>query len=263
MKYVKLFEQFTQLNENAETVDGIPSELFTAAKKAQLGKRVIGGGIEKKRNPEFFMSDDEYSSLPLLVNVLEPVLKSVGLYNRKGVTIKSPEKPIDSIGSLKITLGEFIELDISVFYGPGSMKFEIRNIPSRKIIKKVDGWGKYEDMIAALESIFRSNIPVWDAALSQSASSTADKHLDDQQNRWIYKDYRKMGYQRMDQITGLLLTKSLLESPGNNRKKAIQDAINTLQAHLKDKSFTDTDVSVRIQKNDFDIKDPDGNKYKM
>lgn len=33
MKYVKLFEQFTQLNENAETVDGIPSELFTAAKR--------------------------------------------------------------------------------------------------------------------------------------------------------------------------------------------------------------------------------------
>lgn len=263
MKHVKLFEQFAQLNESAETVDGIPLELFTVAKKAQLGKRVIGGGIEKKRNPEFFMSDDEYSSLPLLVDALEPVLKSVGLYNRKEVTIKSPEKPVRGIGSLKIILGEFIQLNLSLFYESGSMKFEIRNIPSSKIIKRVDGFGKYEDIIAAFESIFRSNIPVWDVALSQATSSTADKHLDNQQNRWIYKDHGKMGYQYMEQITDLLLTKSLLESPGNNRKKAIQDAINTLQTHLKDKSFTDTDVSARIQKGDYYIKDPDGNKYKM
>lgn len=209
------------------------------------------------------MSEDDYGSLPLLVDALEPVLKSVGLYNRKGVTIKSPEKPIRSIGSLKITLGEFIQLNISLFYEPASMTFEIRNIPSRKIIKKVDGFGTYEDMIAAFESIFRSNIPLWDAALSQPTSSTADKHLDVQHNRWIYTDHRKMGYQSMGEITSLLLTKSLLESPGNNRKKVIQDAINTLQTHLKDKSFTDTDVSTRIQKGDYYIKDPDGNKYKM
>lgn len=263
MKHVKLFEQFAQLNENTEAVDGVPLEVFTAAKKAQLGKRVIGNGIEKKRNPEFFIPDSGVDSLPLLEDVLEPVLKSIGLYNRKGVTIKSPEKPISGIGSLEITLGEFIKLDIAHFHRWGSMKFEIINIPSRKIIKKVEGWGKYEDIIAAFESIFRSNISVWDAALSQAASTTADKHLDNQQTRWMYKDYGKMGYQQMEQITNLLLTKSLLESPGNNRKKAIQDAINTLQTHLKDKSFTDTDVSARIQNGDYYIKDQAGNKYKM
>ena len=264
MKYVHLFEQYTQLTENAETIDGIPSELFTVVKKTQLGKRVVGSAIQKKRNPEFYMSDDDINSLPLLPDVLEPILKSIGLYNREGVTILPQNaKPIKSIGDFKIKLGEFILIDISMFYEWGSFTFEIKNIPANKIIKKIDVYGAYKDAIAAIESIFRSNISVWDAALSQASSSTADKHLDDQNTRFIYRDFGKMGYSQIKHLTSLILTVSLLESPGNNRKKAIQDAINTLQQHLKDKSFTDTDVSTRIQYGDKFIKDPDGNNYKM
>lgn len=264
MKYVKLFEQFAQLSEAAETIDGIPSELFTMFKKIQVGKKVVGAGIQKKRFPGIGTPKDTLDSIPTFREEMEPVFKEIGLYNRKGVNIRYPQKPIEGVGSVRIDLGEFIRIDMSLFYESGSMRFTINNQPAMKIIKSVKGWGKYEDLIYAFQSILRSNISVLDAALSQPPVAKAHKHLDNRFVRLVFKRFSKLGLAENDfeQFMELYLTLSLMESPGNNRKKTLQYAIDVLQAHLKDKSFTDIDVSNRIQRGDGKIKSSDGIRYK-
>lgn len=238
MKHIKLFEQFSEINEAAAMVKKVPAELFALAKKVQFGPKVVGKNIKKRVGKPVFRPEEERAKLAEPAEALPSFINSVDWMDDKNVEVKY------GWNSAEITIGKYLILMFKFDMGGNVFRINLCN-KDYSDIKEVEYAGPYEDQIEAFKNVIEANNQLWVAALNEAPQSTASEFLDDSGVEALNKKLARTDLD-IGQLSLGVVAKSLTEDPGADRMRALQDAVKTIQKYLSDTDFIQADVSARI-----------------
>jgi hypothetical protein len=233
MKHVKIYEEFHGAEESSLNEGATPAPVLAVAKKFQLGSRVI----KKDKTKTYFSQEERIDANRLAAALTAAMAKNRiqlqvdDIYNEQYYRyVFLPFNPY--IGLRIVVEKEQIHLDLesatSATYAEGAK------------VKKSDWFGgeTYEDLANEVVAVLRENIRVITELQNMKDEDEMPASMKILVSRYWNSAKKLDSFGHLENVVnGLAVLQLVMRDPGEDRRKALEYVIETLEKFLKDKVY--------------------------